>query len=81
MDEPASLLTRVNYGIRWNRNIIKQTVRFIPNISPTVISQNQQVRFDLPIGTVDLLLYWAIMLGLPPTAFLYGLSTSKISTP
>ena len=55
MDEPASLPTRVNYGIRRIKNIIKQTVRLIPNISPsTVISQNQQVRVDLPIGTVDL---------------------------
>ena len=55
MDEPASLPTRVNYGIKRIRNIIKQTVRLIPNISPsTVISQNQQVRVDLPIGTVDL---------------------------
>ena len=55
MDEPDSLPTRVNYGIKRIKNIIKQTVRLIPNISPsTVISQNQQVRVDLPIGTVDL---------------------------
>lgn len=55
MDEPPSLPTRVNYGIKRIKNIIKQTVRLIPNISPsTVISQNQQVRVDLPIGTVDL---------------------------
>ena len=55
MDEPPSLPTRTNYGIRRIKNIIKQTVRLIPNISPsTVISQNQQVRVDLPIGTVDL---------------------------
>ncbi len=50
MDEPLPLPTSVNYGIRRIKNIIKQTVRLLPNIRP----QNQKVRVDLPIGTVDL---------------------------
>ena len=49
------LPVRMEYRIKQIKNIIKQTVRLIPNISAsTVISQNQQVRVDLPIGCVDL---------------------------
>lgn len=55
MDEPISLPIRTDYGVKRIKNIIKQTVRLIPNISSsTTISQNQQVRVDLPIGCVDL---------------------------
>ena len=53
--ELPSLPVRMEYRIKQIKNIIKQTVRLIPNISAsTVISQNQQVRVDLPIGCVDL---------------------------
>ena len=53
--EPPSLPTRMEYRIKRIKNIIKQTVKLIPNISvSTTISQNQQVRVDLPVGCVDL---------------------------
>ena len=54
MDLP-SLPSRMEFRVKRIANIIKQTVRLIPNISAsTVITQNQQVRVDLPVGCVDL---------------------------
>jgi hypothetical protein len=54
MDLPL-LPSRMDFRYRKIANIIKQTVRLIPNISAsTVITQNQQVRVDLPVGCVDL---------------------------
>ena len=53
--ELPSLPSRMEFRVKRITNVIKQTVRLIPNISPsTTITQNQQVRVDLPVGCIDL---------------------------
>ena len=54
MDLP-SLPSKMLYRVKKISNIIKQTVRLIPNVaSTTVLSQQNAVRVDLPVGIVDL---------------------------
>ena len=53
--ELPSLPSKMLYRVKKISNIIKQTVRLTPNVSTSaVLAQQNAVRVDLPVGTVDL---------------------------
>ena len=55
MEKPISLPSKMLFRAKRINNIVKQTVRLIPNTSSTtVLNQQNVVRLDLPVGVVDL---------------------------